>query len=87
MARKKRARRNKKLSSRTSNRNKISSSKNKISRLVRMLLLFVAFSLVSLVLYRFVSNSFLIIAGIFGFIAVGLFIALLVLWIMKIVRK
>jgi len=80
MARKKRVRRSRKSSSRNSGR-------GKIPLVVRMLLVFIAFTLVSLVLYRFVSVSFLIIAGIFGFIAVGLFIALLVLWIMKIVRK
>jgi uncharacterized membrane protein YdbT with pleckstrin-like domain len=95
MARKKKVRRSKgrKINSRVSRRNRTPNSRNKIALDIRSLLLFVALSLVSLVLYRFIpptnllSNLFYVMAIVFGFVAVGLLIALLVLWILKIVRK
>jgi hypothetical protein len=93
MARKKRVRksRSRKINSRVSRRNRTNQG-NKIALDLRSLLLFVAMSLVSLVLYRFLPNTlltnlFYIMAIVFGFVAVGLLIALLVLEILKIVRK
>ncbi len=67
--------------------------KNKTSLVVKNLLLFVALSLVFLVLYRFLpnlgilSNTFYIMTIAFGFVAIALLIALLVLWILKKVKK
>ena len=86
MARKKRVRKTRRVNS------KSVSKRDKIPIVFRNLLLFIALSLVSLVLYRFITDNlltdlFYIMAIVFGFMAVGFLIALLVLWIMKIVRK
>lgn len=90
MARKKRAaktRKSRKSSSRLVN------FRNKMPLVVKNLLLFIALSLVSLVLWRFVPNAniitdlFYIMAIAFGFVAVALLITLLVLWILKVVKK
>lgn len=66
--------------------------KNKFAVVINNLLLFIALSLVSFVLYRFIQNAFfndlfLVMAMIFGFIAVGFLIAFLILFIIKIVKK
>lgn len=66
--------------------------KSRLSLVVNNLLLFIALSLVSLVLYRYIQNEFLInlffaMAVIFGFIAVGFLIAFIILMIMKVVVK
>jgi hypothetical protein len=79
---------------------KASNSKNfgkndvgrKISIVLNNLLLFVALSLVSFVLYRFLQNDILInlfyaMSMIFGFVSVGFLVTLLVLLIMKVVKK
>lgn len=71
---------------------KFSNIKGRIARVVNNLLLFIALSLVSFVLYRFVQNDFLtdlffVMSTVFGFIAVGFFIALLILEIVKYVSK
>ena len=94
MARKRKVRRSRgrKINSRVSRRNRTPHSGNKIALDIRTLLLFVALSLVSLVLYRFLpttllTNLFYVMAIVFGFVAVGLLIALLVLEILRIVRK
>ena len=86
MARKKKVRKNRKSTQRTSG------FRNKIPLVVRNLLLFIAMSLVSFVLYRFIPNTlltdlFYIMAIVFGFVAVAFLIVLLVLWIMKIIKK
>ncbi|MDD5012338.1 MAG: hypothetical protein PHQ66_01685 [Candidatus Nanoarchaeia archaeon] len=65
---------------------------NKIKLVINNLLLFVALSLISFVLYRFIENSFLndlffIIAIVFGFIGVGFLIVLLILMIMNLMSK
>ncbi len=91
MARKKRARRVRR-SSRRAARSSRSDIKKSISVVLNQLLLFVALSLVSFVLYRFLQNAFLVslfevMAMIFGFVAVGFLVTLLVLLIIKIVRK
>ena len=66
--------------------------KNKIAVVINNLLLFVALSLVSFVLYRFIQNAFFqdlffVMAMVFGFIAIGFLIALLILFIVKAVKK
>lgn len=66
--------------------------KKKIAIVVKNLLLFIALSLVSLVLSRFLQNDFFIklffvMAIIFGFVAVGFLISLVILVIMKAVSK
>jgi hypothetical protein len=71
---------------------KSSNSKSKINLVVNQLLFFVALCLVSLVFYMLVKNAILLnlfsaMAGIFGFIAVGFLIALLVLLIRKAMKK
>ena len=65
---------------------------DKIKLVINNLLLFIALSLVSFVLYRFIENKFLndlffIIAVVFGFIGVGFLIVLLVLMIMRMMSK
>jgi hypothetical protein len=94
MARKRTVRRSRgrRINSRVSRRNRTPNGGNKIALDIRSLLLFIAMSLVSLVLYKFLPNTlltnlFYIMAIVFGFVAVGLLIALLVLEIMRIVRK
>ena len=97
MARKRKVKRSRgrKINSRVSHRNRVPNSGNKIALDFRTLLLFVALSLVSLVLSRFLPsttftlwiNLFYVMAIVFGFVAVGLLIALLVLEILRIVRK
>jgi len=67
-------------------------TKKKIAVVIKNLLLFIALSLVSLVLSRFLQNDFFIklffvMAIIFGFVAVGFLIALLILSIMKAFSK
>jgi len=66
--------------------------KNKISLVVYNLLLFLALCLVSLLLYKFVRNSFLndlffVMTMAFGFIVVSFLILLLILFIIKTVKK
>jgi hypothetical protein len=78
-------------------RSKSSSSKffnikNKFSLVLNNFLLFVALSLVSFVLFRFIQNNFLmnlffIMAIIFGFVAASLLIVLIILFVIKIVSK
>ena len=66
--------------------------KRKISVLLNNLLLFIALSLVSLVLTNFSSNDFFInlfsvLAIVFGFIAVAFLIVFLVLLLVKALKK
>lgn len=66
--------------------------KRKIVIVINNLLLFVALSLVSFVLYRFLQNDILVnlfqvMAMVFGFVSVAFLITLLVLLIMKMVKK
>ncbi len=66
--------------------------KKKITIVINNLLLFVALSLVSFVLYRFLQNDILVnlfqaMSMIFGFVSVAFLITLLVLIIMKFARK
>lgn len=66
--------------------------KNRIMMVFNNLLLFIALSLVSFVLYRYVQNDFLtnfflVISMVFGFVAVGFLVALVILLIMKSVSK
>jgi hypothetical protein len=96
MARKKRVKR--KASRRVSRR--VSRSKNfgridtkrKIAVVLNNLLLFVALSLVSFVLYRFLQNEllvnlFFVMSMVFGFVGVAFLITLLILLIIKLVKK
>jgi len=67
-------------------------TKRKITIVLNNLLLFVALSLVSFVLYRFLQNDILVnlfyaMSMIFGFVAVGFLITLLILFVMKTVKK
>lgn len=94
MAKKKRARRTAKRSSRKVRKvlNKKVGLVNKIKLVVNNLLLFIALSLVSLVLKQFIQSPilnqlFFITAIVFGFISVGFLITLLILAIMKMVSK
>jgi hypothetical protein len=66
--------------------------KKDINLIVRNLLLFIALSLVSLVLTRFLQNPLLVnlfsvMAIVFGFVSVAFLIYLLVLWIIELVSK
>lgn len=66
--------------------------KKKIAIVINNLLLFVALSLVSFVLYRFLKNElltnlFFVMAMVFGFVSVGFLITLLILFIIKLVKK
>ncbi len=96
MARKKRVKR--RTPTRTSRRVSRSKSfrgndsKRKIALVINNLLLFVALSLVSFVLYRFLQNEvltnlFFVMSMIFGFVSVGFLITFLILLIMKLVKK
>ncbi len=96
MARKKRGRR--KASRRVSKRASRSKSfgrndtKRKIAVVLNNLLLFVALSLVSFVLYRFLQNEllvnlFFVMSMVFGFVSVAFLITLLILFIIKFVKK
>jgi len=92
MARKKRTvrRTKRKVSRRVSSRK--GDMKKKIKVVISNLLLFVALSLVSFVLYRFLQNEILVnlfqvMSMIFGFVSVAFLITLLVLVIMKVVKK
>ncbi len=100
MARKKRAR--KKTKRRVSKRRvssifKGSKLKKRIAVVINNLLLFVALSLVSFVLYRYLpifglqndilNNLFFIMTMVFGFVAVGFLVVLLILLIIKIISK
>ena len=93
MVKKKRSRKTTKRAVRkTGSISKLINTKNKPARVINNLLLFVALSLVSFVLYRFVqnvffNNLFLIMAIIFGFISVGFLITFLILIIIKSVSK
>ena len=93
MARKKRVKIvAKKKVRRVKNRAPTINVKNKISLVVNNLLLFIALSLVSLVLYRYLQNTFLVnlfqvMAIIFGFVAAGFLIAFIILVIMKFLSK
>lgn len=67
---------------------KIPALKNKISITVNNLLLFIALSLVSLVLYRFISATlmkdlFQVMAIVFGFVSVAFLITLIALYLIK----
>jgi len=73
-------------------RSKSTDVKKKISLVINNLLLFVALSLVSFVLYRFLQNDilvnlFFVLATVFGFVSLAFLITLLILLIMKIVYK
>lgn len=67
--------------------------KNKISLVINNLLMFVALSLVSLVLYRYIvgndilTNLFFVMSLAFGFIAAAFLIVLVILSIMKAISK
>jgi hypothetical protein len=66
--------------------------KNDINLIVKNLLLFIALSLVSLVLSRFLQsellvNLFYVMAMVFGFVSVAFLIYLLVLWVIELVSK
>jgi hypothetical protein len=66
--------------------------RKKIALVVNNLLLFIALSLVSFVLYRFLQNDllvnlFFVMATVFGFVAVAFLISLLVLAVMKFISK
>jgi len=96
MARKKRVRRTRRVSRKVSHSRSFNfgggNVKKKISLVINNLLLFVALSLVSFVLYNFLQNEiltnlFLVMAMIFGFVAVGFLITLLILFIIKMIKK
>lgn len=98
MAKKKRMKRTATKKSRKSVKKSFSKYKratsisDKIKLVVNNLLLFIALSLVSFVLYRFIENKFLndlffVIAIVFGFIGAGFLIVLLILAIMKLISK
>ena len=66
--------------------------KAKIRIVLNNLLLFVALSLVSFVLFRFLQNDilvnlFYVMSMVFGFVSIGFLITLLVLLFMKVVKK
>lgn len=66
--------------------------KKKITIVLNNLLLFIALSLVSFVLYKFLQNAFLvnlffIMSVVFGFVSVGFLITLLILFIIKLIKK
>ena len=96
MARKKRAKRRapRRISRRVSRSKGFSKSdsKKKIAIVLNNLLLFVALSLVSFVLYSFLQNEllvnlFFVMSMVFGFVGVAFLIALLVLLVLKLVKK
>jgi len=96
MARKKRARKRavRKVSRKVSNLKGFgkNDTKRKITIVLNNLLLFVALSLVSFVLFRFLQNDILVnlfyaMSMIFGFVSVGFLITLLVLLLMKVLKK
>ncbi len=96
MARKKRGKRRttRKVSRRTSRSKSFrrNDTKRKIAVVLNNLLLFVALSLVSFVLYRFLQNElltnlFFVMSMVFGFVSVGFLITLLILFIIKLVKK
>jgi hypothetical protein len=95
MAGKKRARkktRGKVLKKKVYSSSKSMNVKKKTGIVINNLLLFIALSLVSFVLYRFVQNTFFtdlffVMAMVFGFVAVGFLIAFLILIILKSVSK
>ena len=76
----------------TKGKRRVRVAKNKTSLVIRQLLLFLGLFIISFVLLNFSTetfwlNFFQIMSITFGFIAVGFLIALLVLWMMKIVKK
>jgi len=82
----------KKRVKKVSKKNKLKVTKSRIPLVIYQLLLFIGLSLIFLVLFRlsntiFWLNFFQIMLIFSAFIAVGFLIALLVLWIMKIVKK
>jgi hypothetical protein len=92
MARKKRSKSkaNRKISKKSNF--KIGDLKKKLTVVINNLLLFVALSLVSFVLYRFLQNEILknlfnVMSMVFGFVSVAFLIALLVLLILRTVKK
>ena len=96
MARKKRAQRGaaKRVSKKVSSRKSLgrSDAKRKITIVLNNLLLFVALSLVSFVLFRFLQNDILVklfyaMSMVFGSVSVAFLITLLILLVMKIIRK
>jgi hypothetical protein len=95
MAKKKRTvkRRKARKSARVSRRNSQNlSSRKKIWVVLNNLLLFVALSLISYVLTRFLTNAFLVdlfsvTAMVFGFVAAGFLITLVVLLILSALKK
>ncbi len=96
MVRKKRGKRRvaKRVSRRVSRSKKFvkTVAKRKIAVVLNNLLLFVALSLVSFVLYRFLQNEllvnlFFVMSMVFGFVSVGFLITLLILLIIKLVKK
>ena len=73
-------------------RSQTSNVKNRISLVINNLLLFIALSLVSLVLYRYIQSDlfnqlFFVMATAFGFVSVAFLIALIILYIIKAVSK
>lgn len=98
MARKKRtrARRTRRIVKRARTQSPAVNIKKRIMMAVNSLLLFIALSLVSYVLYIyfpqfvqnvFITNFFLVISMVFGFVSVGFLIELIILFIMKSVSK
>ncbi len=70
----------------------LSKTKNKITLIGNNLLLFIALTLVSFVLYNFLGNDllrnlFYVMAMVFGFVSVAFLITFLILIIMKFVSK
>ncbi len=73
-------------------RSRFADVKKKITLVVNNLLLFIALSLVSFVLYRFLQNDvlvnlFFVLATVFGFVSVAFLITLLTLLVVKFVSK
>lgn len=92
MARRKRVVRKTRRGSRRVSRSHKNDAQKRIAVVINNLLLFIALSLVSFVLFRFLQNDFLInlfqvMAMVFGFVAVGFLITLLILIILKAVSK
>jgi predicted neutral ceramidase superfamily lipid hydrolase len=82
----------KRTSKKISRKIKSSEPRNKIKLVFNNLILFIALSIISLIIFNFVSNSILvnlfqIMIISFGFISASLLIALLILLIIKMVRE
>jgi hypothetical protein len=82
----------KKRVKKVSRKNKPKVARNKISLVIRQLLLFTGLFAVFFILFKIAKNAFWlrftqIMSIVFAFVAVGFLIALLVLWIMKVAKK